>query len=146
MKQINDPGTIDVVNLLGDPQFEPVIGPDGYPSLETVDGQRRQKVKPARITLRDFCLSLLALPPFVGEAKGLDAAALVFEARGALLAWPDGPGPKALENEHHRGLVRCVKAHDFGAGGYNLVPFMRAIAEAVDVPAAAAAPAANDEG
>lgn len=141
MKQIIDPGPIDVVNLLGDPMRENVVGPDGYPVLEVVDGQRRQKTKPSRATLKQFALGLLATEQFIGDAKGLDAATLVFEARKAIAAWPDGPGPKLLENEHHRGLVRAVKETKFDQSvAHNLVPFMLAITEAKEAPAVVAVP------
>lgn len=141
MKQIIDPGPIDLVNLLGEPMREQVNGPDGYPAIEIVDGQRRQKTKPSRATLKQFALGLLATEQFIGEAKGLDAAALVFEARKAIAAWPDGPGPKQIENEHHRGLVRAVKDTKFDQSvAHNLVPFMLAITEAKEAPAVVAVP------
>lgn len=139
MKQINDPGSIEIVNLLGEPMCEPVNGPDGYPVLETVDGQRRQKTKPSRATLKQFALGLLATAEFIGDAKGVDAATLVLDARKAIAAWTDGPGPKLLENEHHRGLVRAVKEAKFEQTiAHNLVPYMLAITEAKEAPVAAA--------
>lgn len=140
MKQLNDPGPIDIINLLGEPMREPVSGPDGFPTIEVVDGQRRQKSKLSRATLKTFALGLLATPEYVGDAKGLDAAALVFDARKAIAAWPDGPGPKLLENEHHRGLVRAVKEAKFdNTVAHNLVPYMLAITEAKDAPPAVVA-------
>lgn len=142
MKHIIDPGPITLVNLLGQPMREGVFDADGQPVIETVDGQRRQKLKPARITFSEFCLGMLGATQFVGEAKGIDAAALVLDARKAIAAWPAGPGPKPLENEHHRGLVRVVKEHAFDVGtAHNLVPYMRALVDAKDEPVAVAAPA-----
>lgn len=137
MKQLNDPGPISVVNLLGEPMREVVTGPDGYPEIETVDGQRRQRTKLSRATFKQFCLGLLGTEQFVGDAKGIDAATLVFDTRKAIAAWDEAAGPKQLENEQHRALLRAVKEGKFDqAIAHNLVPYMRAIAEAKDAPPA----------
>ncbi len=136
MKHIQDPGPIKFVNLLGQQMREPVVGPDGEPLLEN----GKPKLKAATGTLKQFSLGLLAAPEFIGELKGIDAAALVLSARQAIAGWDDAPGPKLLEDEHHRGLVRAVKETKFDqAIAHNLVPFMQAIVDAKTAPDSALA-------
>ncbi len=122
MKAIIDAGPIKLFDVLGNPV------PD-------------ENGKQAEATTQKFLLGLLATPEFVGELKGMDAAVLVLEARNALLAWPDGPGPKPLENEHHAAFVRAIKTAQFQQHiAHNFVPAMRAVLDAKNVPVALAAP------
>lgn len=144
MKTIIDPGSVHLENLLGQKMREPVTDSNGQPVFETANGQRVMKMRDAVATLREFCLGLLAVPAFIGDKTGYEAAELVLSARKAIAAWKDGPGPKLLEDEHHRGLARVVKDHPFEQTvAHNLVPFMRAVVDAKD--AAAAILAAPDE-
>lgn len=123
MKAINDPGPIKLVDVLGEPVYE-------------------SPGKQAEATLSKFLLGLLATPEFVGELKGMDAAVLVLEARKAILAWPPGPGAKALENEHHAAFVRSIKTTQFQQHiAHNFVPFMAAVVDAKDGTAALVPPA-----
>lgn len=135
MKCINDPGPIHPTEPDGARAREVVKGDDGYPVIEIVDGVRRQKTRPVVLTLRDVLVGLSTVPAYVGERKGMDAAVFLLETRQALKAWPEGPGPKLLENDQHAGFLRVLKEHDFGAGGDALVPYLLAVRDAKDAPA-----------
>lgn len=125
MKQINDPGPIKLVDVFGNP----IPGEEG---------------KQAEATLATFLLGLTGTPEFVGDLKGIDAAVAVLEARTAIQAWPAGPGPKPCETEIWKNLCRAIRTATFNQPiAHNLVPCMRAVLDAKDVPAALAQSAAQ---
>lgn len=137
MRAIIDPGPIKLVDVLGEPIREPVIDANGQ---QARDEKGQPKTRQAEATLPKFLLGLCATAEFIGELKGMDAAVLVLEARKAIQAWPEGPGPKPIENAHHEAFCRTIKTTEFNHPiAHNFVPFMRAVVDAKDVPAAIAA-------
>lgn len=139
MKQIEDIGPIKVTDVYGNQVPEQVTDSSGHPVIETVDGQKRYKTKPAVATLKNLCLSMCVLPQYVGELKGIEAAVFIMESRKTFGGWKEGPGSKLLENDQHKGLLRVLKEHDFGAAvAHSLVPHLQAIADAKDVSLALA--------